>query len=547
MSLLSPEQIRKLREAGVSEQDIVDLGNGTPTPGSLRAATTLKQAMSLGNHQAIATPQSATSWDPLRFAIGAIGTGALGILGGGFGAQNLANTALDSISGGQAATSGGLRVSGTPSRVGKGVAPDSKAIAKGVKPTAPAKTNSSNAKIGGILAALGDYPNAPVLNPINIPQISVKDMSALARSIIGKNYAPVLAGYDTMTSNANTQANTAEVQTAGLYDKYLKDIAGSAAAQGQQYDQSSADAGTRGTALQAQMGQNMSDANSGVAAELGKLGIQAAAPANLQQNSNDTLAAQNNAAQETAAQQQYYGQQKQSQSDYMRSYGNTAEGAGISAQSDIKSQLANLLAQIGMNKQGTLTQMANASTDLASSKEQQDLAMQQANAGYSIQGQQANNDLTQQGYVNNTTRYQNMLENANSLDQSNLAWANLQLNRDIGQSRYGDTGAASPTGIGAIDPANLPAGAPKTLGLAVGILGQTNGSNVYNKLGEMFLQYVSDPSNSNSATPYEIRKQRFQDFVANSAASGVDPATLRVLASQYWEDANRGNTTSSGN
>lgn len=394
----------------------------------------------------------------------------------------------------------------------------------------------------------GGYPTAPGPYDYQYDPIVPGDFTDIASEIINRNMAPAIGAYDTLTANAQTQGANDIGATQGLYENYIKNIAETKVQGDTEYDQRGAEAGQRGQDVVAQMGQNMASSNANVAGELQRLGLQAAAPENLQQAANDTTFAQNQAVAGTADEQQYYDAQQQARSDFMGTYGNIAESQGLHAQGDLRAQLANILAEIGQNKANLQSSVGQAATDLALKMQQQDLAAQEANQGASLQTQQLEAaepwkvyGAQVDAYGNNISNQQNDIENMLKYfqlgDTSKQGWATLDLNRDIAESKAG----------GSVNPPSAPAGGLETLDYANYLTGDTRkGTEAVLNLNKLYLDFINDPVNEAGTANYSLLKSNFMRWVNERVMGGIDPGVWQQLAGKFFEDQNKGNQSGTG-
>lgn len=279
---------------------------------------------------------------------------------------------------------------------------------------------------------MADYPIYPTNGggSYAVPTITPKDFTAEAMALATKAFQPVQDMLDQSKTNVGAQGDRNRQIVGGLYDNLVKDIATHAAAQSQQYDAQKATTQNNGNALAAQIGQNYSTGNQQTADLLGKLGIQAAAPAVLQQSSNDQAFQQGQANTNTANEVNYFGQQQQGQADYNTQLGNIQQNEGVNRQKDVLNQVQQLLAGIDAQKAQAASNTSTTGLDLANKLSAQDLSAQQANAGFAQTANQNAQQSALDQYKAATAQWdagnsakaaQSAAERQNALDQAQLA------------------------------------------------------------------------------------------------------------------------------
>ena len=404
-------------------------------------------------------------------------------------------------------------------------------VGTGVTPQAPGD-------LGYNIPSMGEnpygMPEAPGAYNFNIPTIEMRDFTEQAKKIAADAFAPYLAAFDIARTNAQAQGATSKEQTKGLYDNFVKDIAAKAAETAQRYDETKAEQATRGEAQQADIAENQQSANANVGAQLSALGLETSAPTMLQQGANDQAYAQDQAAAGTESQQQFYDSQKLAQGNYDSQFGLLQQGAGIGAQQDLDSQLMNLLAGIDINKANASGQQSTTALELAQTLANRDLQAQQANAGYSLQGQGMQADQAQQIFNN-------------QLGLHNASQGELQQNWEnefkIGQMNVDALAAqAKAGGEGNFNMSNYP-GASRALGI---LLNGTGGNEQVSqqaamKIADAFQTYKQTHLGQNSdpsLNPYAALD--FAQWITQQAqALGIDvpPATLNAAAREFVSSA----------
>lgn len=382
-------------------------------------------------------------------------------------------------------------------------------------------TASSNTGTG-----MGDnpyaMPDAPGATNFNIPTIEMRDFTEQAKKIAADAFAPYLAAFDIARTNAQAQGQTSKEATKGLYDNFVKDIAAKAAETAQRYDATKAEQATRGEAQQADIAENQQSANANVGNQLAALGLDSSAPTMLQQGANDQAFAQDQAAAGTESQQQFYDSQKLAQGNYDSQFGLLQQKAGISAQSDLDSQLMNLLSGIDINKANAQGEQGQTALSLAQTLADRDFQMQNANAGNSLQGQQL-------GAQQQQNQFENQLGLRNQWNQeSQQEWDNRY---KIGQlnAEAGSAGAE-------FDMGNYP-GASRPLGILLNATGNPDLSDqTYKAIGNAFLEFANMPENANSSENDPLLAIRFAQYMAEQGARlapGVPSGALTAAAREY--------------
>lgn len=304
---------------------------------------------------------------------------------------------------------------------------------------------------------MAGYPEYPNMGNYAVPTISPQDFSAEARSMADTAFAPVLAMLEQSKTNVSTEGERSRQIVGGLYEKMVADIAEEAAKQSARYDESKAGAATSGNDLQFNIGQNYGSANANVAELLQKIGGQQAAPELLQRGADDQAYQQSRAASDSQAQQNYYEQQQQGQADYNQQLGNIQRNEGVNAQSNILNQVRQMLANIDAQKASTQAESAQTALNIGNQLTDRDLSVQQANAGFQMQGADsarqaalaqygastdrwnAGQQLEQQAYANQQGAQQQQFDN-------NIALGQLGLDQAAAGAQAGSA-ASTPKGL----------------------------------------------------------------------------------------------------
>jgi hypothetical protein len=220
----------------------------------------------------------------------------------------------------------------------------------------------------------------------------MKDYTDQAVAATDKAFAPLIAGLNDSKAFIGQQGDRNRKVLSGLYSNMVSDIASAAAESDQQYQGQKADVGQRGQQLQQQIGQNYSSGNQQVADLSQQLGLQQQAPQNLQQGANDQAWLQGLAGQNTNAVQDYFGKEQQGEANLNANRQDVARTSGAVAQENSLNQEA--IAQQGVDQQiaAANTDKARTALDMGQNLSQQDMQMQEANAGYSLQTQGMNQD-----------------------------------------------------------------------------------------------------------------------------------------------------------
>jgi hypothetical protein len=351
-------------------------------------------------------------------------------------------------------------------------------------------------------------------------------MTDEARGVVDPIFAPIFDALNQSKTNIGAQGENSRKIVGGLYEQMVADIASQATENAAQYDQSKQTATDQGAALNQQIGQNYQGAQSNTADLLSKLGIEAAAPELLTDQANQQGWQQGQAATNTNAQQNYFDTQKQGQASYDTALGQITQNQGAVAQQDILAQVQNALAGVDQQVAQTESQKAQTALDMSTQLSDRDFALQQANAGYQMQGQdqqrqaqldawQAANEAkkwkyTTEGDLYDRTRQAELDQLKADMDQQELA------------SKAGGGGAG---GLLTPDQTRGPENARIQL---KNRYGEVAGEQMYNAAGIM----MSKVRDKNSPTIWADLWQSAQDYAAANPGMSVD--NLFAAAQQLW-------------
>lgn len=286
--------------------------------------------------------------------------------------------------------------------------------------------NTGATKVGGILGrqlpqsndpapGLGsdiEFPDAPILSPIDVPDVTMKDFSPEANARTTAAYAPVFQALENSKKNIQEQGSRTSTQVGGLYGNLVNDIAAQGIKNQEAIAGNAQQTRDAGTQLGQGIGEAYGAANTQVADQLSKLGIQAAAPELLQRGANDQAWQQGQAATNTNAMGNYWQQKGQGAQAQDAQYGNLARQEGAAQVSDIANRVGQMLFGVDQNIASTQSERSKLAIDLANQLSQMDIGVQTTNAGNSLSEQTGNNSIAQQNYQNRYTAAQDAMTRA---------------------------------------------------------------------------------------------------------------------------------------
>ena len=178
-------------------------------------------------------------------------------------------------------------------------------------------------------------------------------------------YAPVFQALENSKKNIQEQGSRTSTQVGGLYGNLVNDIAAQGIKNQEAIAGNAQQTRDAGTQLGQGIGEAYGAANTAVADQLGKLGIQAAAPELLQRGANDQAWQQGQAAQNTNAMGNYWQQKGQGAQAQDAQYGNLARQEGAAQVSDIANRVGQMLSGVDQNIASTQSERAKLAIDLA--------------------------------------------------------------------------------------------------------------------------------------------------------------------------------------
>jgi hypothetical protein len=375
-------------------------------------------------------------------------------------------------------------------------------------------------------------PGMPDPFQFDIPQVEMRDFTEQAKKIAAEAFAPYLAAFDIARTNAQRQGDTSKEATKGLYANFVKDIAAKAAETAQRYDQTKAEQASRGEAQQADIAENQQSASANTNDQLAALGLETSIPTMAGQGQAQQANAQAQAGQASESQQQFYDSEKLAQGNYDTNFGLLQQKAGIGAQQDIDSQLMNVLTGIDINKANASGEQSSTALELAQTLANRDLQAQQANAGYSLQGQGMQYQQGQDAFANalglNTTReqqIQNDYQNAFELWKAETGFG-LEA-----AAAAGKAGEAAPFDLG-----DYPDKA-KTYGYLVGQLGAAKADLALRDLSDILQEYKNTPEYMNPKLDVFAQRQAFARYARDQLlANGVPQGIAESAAATYYSE-----------
>jgi hypothetical protein len=245
-----------------------------------------------------------------------------------------------------------------------------------------------------------EFPDAPVLSPIDVPDVVMKDFTPQANEQTTSAYAPVFQALENSKKNIQEQGSRTSTQVGGLYGNLVNDIA----AQGIKNQEAIAGNAQQTRDAGVQLGQGIGEAygaaNTAVGNQLKQLGIEAAAPELLQKGANDQAWQQSQAATNTNSMGNYWQQKGQGAQAQDAQYGNLARQEGAGQVSEIANRVGQMLFGVDQNIASTQSERAKLAIELAQQLSGMDIGVQTTNAGNSLTEQTGNNSIRQQNYEN---------------------------------------------------------------------------------------------------------------------------------------------------
>lgn len=520
---ITAEQLAKLKAAGLSAYDIALYSRGQ-APQALQAKV---QGIISGN-TGVAAP---------------VGKSIAAAIGGSLGAINRTPwpKAGETNAYGQTYTPG-VRPDFSPTGNYGVISETSKSIGGSIKNAAAglldilsgrkgATQNSSQRPVntGGRKAAkendpMSQYPDMPDLGQYTVPSVTPQDFSAQANEMAANAYAPYIGAFDQANANATAQAGVSKEALGTLYDKFVQDIAAKSVDQQGEYAAAGNAAGQRATDLGATIGQNYSGASNQLAAQLGSLGLEAAAPQVLDESASDQAWQQSQAAQGGKAQQDYYATQGQGQSDYMRQLGIIQQQQGMAAQSGVDQQLSQFKQNTDLAKSGALSEQAQQAISIANQLADRDLGAQTTNAGFQMQNNQMQMSQAEAQYNAQVARWQAAQNLQQQGIENNRADAGLQLE----VAKAGATSAADATKLTDLQ------GMGRAKAQATQLYGP-QGEQAFNDISQLYMNFMTERY-ANKLPIDDSAYAAFVDAVKNSAISrGADPSLSMNVASAIWQ------------
>jgi hypothetical protein len=328
-------------------------------------------------------------------------------------------------------------------------------------------------------------------------------------------------------ANSTQQYNTSDGVVKGLYEKLVGDIKTQGQEQAASYDQSSNDAAARSQALQDKIGQNYNAAQSQEGALLTQLGAEQAAPDMIP---DDRGFQQGQAATAGTAEQDYYGKAKQGNTDYMTSIGAAENTQGTVERQKLLSQLSSVLGQYDQQQLTLTGQQQQSAQDIGMRLSDQDLQLQQLNAGQ----QQASYQMGQ----DQRAAQQAAMDRQYQMGQDQRQQANLDRNYELDQNKFKvDTGMAIAKANAdqageATDPGAYPKdyeNLPVLQQLSVQANSLTGGQ------GQAYVDFATQLGNESAGILDTIDKQGFMKIAAEKAGkSGLSQGAAAAIAGSYW-------------
>lgn len=386
----------------------------------------------------------------------------------------------------------------------------------------------------------GDTPEIPGLsesNPfpdlgqVDVPVITPRDFTNEATGIADRVFAPLFADYEKQKSGATERGARNATVLSGLYNNLVSSIATEAANTANRYTGEQQATQQRGQELGASIGNAYGSSNDAIARLAGQMGGNAAAAA--APNAADSAWAQSMAGIGNKAQQDYVANQASSAADSAARRQDVARTTGVVAQENNMTNTGQDIANIESQIAGSRTKQGLTAIDIANQLASRDLSAQQANAGYSMQGQQLNNQNTlaawEAGNAANTRSDQyNQWKYEQQRQQQQDEWNRMKdqagLSIDIAKAGGQQAGAA---------PKSLDnySGTDKVWASAVNLYGEDKGT----KLVNLATNVAANSDAAKSGDMYGF----IQAVVDQAPTYGLSAEEARGVAMNLWNNGLR--------
>lgn len=223
----------------------------------------------------------------------------------------------------------------------------------GYNQTAQGQQTGLTDAMGGSTQGLGDQFYQDALNNLN--SLSMPDANTLqqeANQQAGLKYDPLIQQLQQSLGTAQTNEKSASGQIGDMYNSLGKALAAQIPAITSQFANSESQSQNQYQNLQSQITNNYQGAKDAQAAELQKLGIQAALPQSTQQLNSDQQYLGNQAATNGQAVQDAMKEMGQGQADWTQRSSQIAPEQGANIQAGLATQLLNLQNQVNQEIAG---------------------------------------------------------------------------------------------------------------------------------------------------------------------------------------------------